>query len=194
MAVRFAREEDIPAILAIYAPYVEKTAVSFEYTVPTAEEFTIRFRSITAQFPWLVWEEDGEVLGYAYGSAPFERAAFRWCAEPSVYLHPCVHRKGVGRKLYAALEALLKLQGYTLLYSLVTTDNAPSVAFHEACGYHHLATFPDCGFKHGAWHGIVWLEKRLSSVTLPDSFPAPIGAVVENDQKLEDILAKIPLS
>lgn len=194
MSVRFAREEDLPAMLSIYAPYVENTAVSFEYTVPTPEEFTARFREIRSQFPWLVWEEQGKVLGYAYGSAPFERAAFSWCAEPSVYLHPSVHRRGIGRKLYGALETLLKLQGYTLLYALVTTDNAPSVAFHLSCGYRHLATFPNCGFKLGAWHGIIWLEKVLSSVILPKQFPAPIGDVVETDQKLENILAKIPLS
>ena len=193
MSVRFAREEDLPAMLSIYGPYVENTAVSFEYTVPTKEEFVVRFREITKQFPWLVWEEDGNVLGYAYGSAPFERAAFRWCAEPSVYLHPSIHRRGVGRKLYAALEALLKLQGYTLLYALVTTDNAPSVDFHLSCGYRRLATFPGCGFKLGAWHGIIWLEKPLSALALPKKFPVPIGDVIENHRKLEDILSKIPL-
>ncbi|MBO5317205.1 MAG: N-acetyltransferase [Oscillospiraceae bacterium] len=194
MSVRFAREADLPAMLTIYAPYVERTSVSFEYTVPTTEEFTARFRGITKQFPWLVWEEKGEVLGYAYGSAPFERTAFSWCAEASVYLHPSIHRRGIGRKLYAALEVLLRLQGYTLLYAVVTTDNAPSVDFHLSCGYRRLATFPGCGFKLGAWHGIIWLEKTLSSVTSPKQTPAPIGEVVENDQNLADILAKIPLS
>ena len=193
MSIRFAREEDIPAILAIYAPYVEKTAVSFEYTVPTPEAFTLRFQNITRQFPWLVWEEDGRVLGYAYGSAPFERAAFGWCAEASVYLHPDAHRKGIGKALYRVLEELLTLQGYCKVYALVTTDNAPSVAFHLACGYHHLALFPDCGFKLGAWHGLYWLEKPLQSVTLPDKAPSSILEVVKNHQNFTDILAKIPL-
>lgn len=182
MSVRFAREEDLPAMLSIYAPYVRDTAVSFEYTVPTPEEFAARFQAITRQFPWLVWEENDTVLGYAYGSAPFERAAFGWCAEASVYLCPEAHRRGIGKKLYAALEALLKIQGYTRLYALVTTDNAPSVAFHLACGYRHLALFPDCGFKLGTWHGLIWLEKELLSVTSPDNFPVSIQRIVDNCQ------------
>ena len=82
--IRFARESDIPAILDIYGPYVLNTATSFEYSVPTLEEFTERFRSITAQFPWLVWEDNGAVLGYAYGSLPFSRAAYRWCSASSI--------------------------------------------------------------------------------------------------------------
>ena len=84
--IRFAAESDVPAMLAIYAPYVRNTAYTFEYTVPTDAEFTARFLSYTRQCPWLVWEEDGAVLGYAYGSLPFERAAYAWCAEVSVYL------------------------------------------------------------------------------------------------------------
>ena len=194
MSIRFAREEDLPAILSIYAPYVENTAVSFEYTVPTLPEFTVRFRGITRQFPWLVWEEAGKVLGYAYGSAPFERAAFGWCAEASVYLHPDAHQRGIGRALYGVLEELLKLQGYCKVYALVTTDNAPSVAFHLACGYRNTALLPDCGFKFGEWHGLYWLEKPLKSVTLPDKAPSSIWVVVENHQNFTDILAKFPLS
>ena len=86
--IRIATEQDIPAILEIYGPYVQNTAISFEYTVPTLQEFTMRFRAITAQFPWLVWDENGKILGYAYGSAPFERVAYQWCAEDSLYLLP----------------------------------------------------------------------------------------------------------
>ena len=194
MSIRFAQEADLPAILAIYAPYVENTAISFEYTVPTLSDFTLRFQNITRQFPWLVWEEDDIILGYAYGSAPFERAAFGWCAEASVYLHPDAHRRGIGKALYGVLEELLKLQGYTKVYALVTTDNAPSMAFHLACGYRHLALFPDCGFKFGKWYGLYWLEKPLLSVTLPSKAPSAIGEVVNNHQNFTNILAKFPLS
>ena len=84
--IRVATVEDAKSLLDIYAPYVENTAISFEYTVPTVEEFTARVQNITAQYPYLVWEEEGQVLGYAYGSAPFERKAFSWCAESSIYL------------------------------------------------------------------------------------------------------------
>ena len=102
MSIRQATVQDLPRILEIYAPYVENTAVSFEYEVPSLDAFTARFRSFTAQFPWLVWEEEGRILGYAYASAPYSRAAFSWCAEPSIYLRPEAKGKGIGRKLYAA--------------------------------------------------------------------------------------------
>ena len=86
--IRIATTADVPEMLAIYTPYVENTTVSFEYVPPTLEEFTNRFATYTRQFPWLVWEEGGVLLGYAYASAPFSRAAYGWCAEPTVYLRP----------------------------------------------------------------------------------------------------------
>ena len=171
--IRFATKADLPQILAIYAPYVTGSTASFEYEVPTEEEFTRRFDAITAQFPWLVWEEDGQILGYAYASAPFERAAYRWCAEPSIYLCPKAHRRGIGRKLYEALEEILQKQGYCLLYAIITQRNETSLAFHSAMGYTPVATMPNCGFKHGAWQGIVWMEKRLSTPQDPGDFPTP---------------------
>lgn len=194
MSIRFATEQDIPAILAIYGPYVENTAISFEYSVPTLEEFTQRFRKYTCQFPWLVWEEDGQVLGYAYGSAPFERAAYGWCAEASIYLAPQAHRRGIGTKLYKALEQLLTLQGYRKLYALVTTANPPSVQFHLKMGYRHLVEFQDCGFKFGSWHGVTWLEKNLNPVDLTMSPPNSIGTIVRNVKNLQVFLDSLSLS
>lgn len=194
MGIRFAKMEDLTQILAIYAPYVEETAVSFEYIVPTMEVFAARFQNITAQYPWLVWEEAGEVLGYAYGSAPFERAAFSWCAESSIYLRRDCRGRGIGKELQLALEALLKMQGYQLLYALVTTDNPASIAFHKALGFTHLAEFPGCGWKLDAWHGLVWLEKRLNPVKNVRNFPVSVAKLVESDQKLSTILDKLSLS
>ncbi len=177
MSVRQATVQDVPRILEIYAPYVQNTAISFEYTVPTLEDFTQRFLGITAQFPWLVWEENGKVLGYAYGSAPFERAAFQWSAEASIYLCPEACGKGIGRELYAALEQILKAQGYRKVYAIITTANEPSVAFHSAVGYHHTATMPGCGYKLGNWHGIVWMEKDLNAWDTPPHEPVPAHRV-----------------
>ena len=171
MAIRQATVADLPRILEIYGPYVENTAISFEYTVPTLEAFTQRFLGITARFPWLVWEENGVILGYAYGSAPFERAAFQWSAEASIYLCPEAKGKGIGRQLYTALEALLQKQGYRKVYAIITTANQASVAFHKAVGYRHTATMPDCGFKLGQWHGIIWMEKELNCWDAPPREP-----------------------
>lgn len=173
MAIRHATIADLPRILEIYGPYVENTAISFEYTVPTLEAFTQRFLGITAQFPWLVWEEEGLILGYAYGSLPFERAAFQWSAEASIYLCPEAKGKGIGRALYAALEKLLQQQGYRKVYAIITTANDDSIAFHKAVGYRHTATMPDCGYKLGKWHGIVWMEKALNTWDAPSRTPIP---------------------
>jgi len=192
--IRFAEKTDIPQILAIYGPYVEHTGYSFEYTVPTVNEMIRRFERYTEQFPWLVWEEDGTVLGYAYGSAPFERAAYRWCAEVSVYLAPEIHGRGIGRKLYTALESLLWKQGYQVIYALITTENQGSLDFHSRLGYETVATFPDCGLKFGRWLGVVWMEKRRKTVEYPQNFPISWRVIVENNRKMQDILDSFTLS
>ena len=169
--IRAATEKDIPAMLDIYRPYVENTTYSFEYDVPCRNTFTRRFFDHVAQFPWLVWEEEGQVLGYAYAGAPWERAGYRWCAEVSVYLSENVHRRGIGRALYARLEEILTAQGYRMVYAVITSENRTSIAFHEACGYRMAAEFPFCGFKHGRWLGVTWMQKDLAPGLMPDSFP-----------------------
>ena len=192
--IRMAEERDIPAILEIYGPYVLNTTITFEYDVPTREEFTRRFRDITRQFPWLVYEEDGEILGYAYASAPYARAAYAWCAEPSVYLKPAARGRGIGRKLYAALEQILDCQGYQVLYALVTQENEASLRFHERCGYRVSVLFPNCGFKFGRWLGVIWMEKRLKSVEIPSYPPISWNRIRQTCQKISDILDTLSLS
>ena len=179
MSIRHATVRDVPRILEIYGPYVENTVVSSEYTVPTCEEFTRRFLEITETFPWLVWEEDGVVLGYAYGSLPFERAAYQWCASASVDLCPEAKGKGIGKKLYTQLWHFLQLQGYRKVYAVITTANEDSIAFHRAVGYRHVATMPDCGYKLGKWYGNVWMEKELNSWDTPPGEPVPFCRVTE---------------
>lgn len=192
--IRIAREEDLPRILQIYAPYVENTTCSFEYVPPEPEVFLERFRNFTAQFPWLVYEQDGQILGYAYASAPFSRHAYRWCCEPSIYLAPEAHRKGIGKRLYLALEAILSLQGYRVSYAIVTGENDASIAFHKALDYRFLAEFPKCGYKFGRWMSIVWLEKELNSVENPSDPPINWQAIVKDDRKLAEILGNLSLS
>ena len=192
--IRIATEADVPEILAIYAPYILTTTHTCEYTVPTEGEFLARFRAVTEQFPWLVWEEAGKILGYAYGSAPFERAAFRWMAEDSVYLRPEARGRGIGGRLLRALEEILKIQGYRKIYAIITTENEKSLDFHRKLGYRHVADFPACGFKFGRWLGITWLDKELLSVDSPSSFPRSFPEIRQDSQKKNDILDILSIS
>ena len=186
--IRIAEERDLPEILSIYAPYVLNTTHTFEYDVPTAEEFLARFRSVTAAFPWLVWEEAGRILGYAYGSAPFERAAYRWSCETSVYLRPEARGRGIGRALYTALEKILTLQGFRRNYAIITSENAGSLAFHEHLGYRTAARLPGCAYKFGRCLGIVWMEKELILSGIPGKFPDTWAFVRQDAEKFTDIL------
>ena len=186
--IRIATEADVPEILAIYAPYIENTTITFEYSVPTEAEFLARFRRLTEQFPWLVWEEDGKILGYAYGSAPFSRDAYRWCAEDSVYLLPEAQGKGIGSKLCLALEKVLFYQGYRRIYALITAENRKSVAFHEKLGYSLRAELPGAGYKFGRWIGVVWMDKAVDFVDYPSNFPTDWSAIMQDGQSFSDIL------
>ena len=168
--LRDATIQDIPAILDIYRPYILNTAITFEYDVPTLAQFEDRFRAITREFPWLVWEENGEILGYAYGSRAFERAAYGWDADLSIYLRQGCSGRGIGRALYETLEQRLAAQGSSVLYALVTSANAGSCAFHEAMGYREAVRLPACGFKFGQWYDVIWYEKRLKTGN-PEQFP-----------------------
>lgn len=191
--IRIANIKDVPEMLAIYAPYVENTTVSFEYEPPTLEEFTRRFTTFTQQFPWLVWEEDGKILGYAYASAPFTRAAFGWCAEPTVYLRPEARGRNIAASLYTVLEEILFRQGYQALYALVCGENTQSRRFHEKQGYHITAEFPGIGFKMGRWLSLIWYEKRQKIVKSSSIFPRPWPEVVHNAESLDDILGNLSI-
>lgn len=191
--IRPAGEGDIEAMLRIYGRYVRSSTATFEYDVPSLPEFSARFRQITRRFPWLVCEQAGEILGYAYASAPFTRAAYAWCCEPSIYLDPQKRGQGIGRALYEKLEALLVCQGFQVSYALVTAENRESILFHEALGYRTVACLEDCGFKFGRWLGLCWLEKRLSPVHIPDAGPVPWEEFKQNSQKISFILDNLSI-
>ena len=192
--LRIATEDDVFQILGIYAPYVENTTITFEYDVPSLEEFMHRFQTVTARFPWLVWEEEGQILGYAYAAPPYTRDAYAWCAEPSVYLRPEARGQGIGKKLYRALDAILAIQGYQVLYALVTSENRASLSFHEKMGYQTRAVFPECAYKFGRCLGVTWMEKRLSPVIIPRGKPLSWKALGQDIQKISDILYNLSLS
>lgn len=192
--LRIARREDVPQMLSIYAPYVLHSTATFEYDVPTLEEFYRRFDTFTRQYPWLLWEEDGEIEGYAYASPPYSRPAYAWCAEPTVYLRPECRGRGVGEKLYLALETILKKQGYQVIYALVCEENQASLRFHEKMGYEKRAFFPNCGYKLNRWMGLHWLEKRLCTAKSPNGFPASWLSIVQNAETWDDFLDNLSLS
>jgi len=182
--IRPAEERDIPAMLAVYAPYVEETAVSFEYAVPSPEEFRARLARVQGFYPWLVAEQEGRVLGYAYASRFHPRAAYDWSVEVSIYLGRQERGRGLGRQLYEALEAMLRAQNVLSAYACIALAEAPdehldhaSIRFHERMGYRLTGTFPNCGYKFGRWYGMVWMEKRLVPADAPESLhPAPVVA------------------
>ena len=163
MQIRVAEEKDAATLLEIYSYYVEKTAITFEYETPSIEEFTQRIHNIKVKYPYIVAEEKGEILGYAYGSAFHPRAAYGWCAEMSVYVQRGIHGKGVGTALYEKMEELLKKQNIVNLFACITHPNAESEAFHAARGYEKKAHFEQCGYKLGKWWDIVWMQKVIAS-------------------------------
>ena len=167
--VRVARLEDAGAIAEIYAPYVRDTVISFEYVPPDEAEMSRRLAKVQAAgLPWLVFEEGGEVLGYAYGSAHRERAAYQWSVDAGIYIGPKAHRRGVGRALYEHLFACLTLQGYHRVYGGITLPNVASVGLHEACGFEPIGVYPEVGFKFDRWHDVGWWALDLGASCAPE--------------------------
>ena len=162
MKIRFADPaKDSAALLEIYRPYIEKTAITFETAVPDVKDYEKRIADIAAQFPYLVLESGGEIIGYAYAHRQAERAAFDWNVELSIYLKEGFSGRGIGRPLYALLETLLKMQGYVNFFGVITGSNAGSITMHEKMGYRKIAVHEKTGWKFGAWHDTVWMHKRV---------------------------------
>ena len=167
MNIRLANPSDVATLLAIYAPYVENTAITFEYEVPTIEDFANRIEKTLEKYPYLVAEEDGLILGYAYASTYYARAAYDWAVELSVYASQDARGKGVGSKLYDELEDLLDQMGYMHFLACISLPNEDSIAFHTKRGYKQVAHFPKIGYKFERWHDIVWLQKSLDKQAKP---------------------------
>ncbi|MHA6575789.1 arsinothricin resistance N-acetyltransferase ArsN1 family B [Pseudomonas yamanorum] len=167
--VRVAVAADAPAIQAIYAPMVERTAISFEQEAPSIEEMAQRITATLDLYPYLVAERDGQVVGYAYASPHRAREAYRWSVDVTVYIDPAAHRNGIGRALYEQLLPLLVRHGYHAAYAGIALPNAGSVGLHEALGFTHIGTYPEVGFKHGQWHDVGYWRKALDGSTPPRS-------------------------
>ena len=181
---RSACEDDAKALLDVYAPYVEETAITFEYEVPSVEEFRRRVRTVLEFYPYIVAEYDGKIIGYAYASAFHPRAAYKWAVELSIYLDMDCRGLGLGRKFYELLEAILKEQHFLNLYASIAKIDCDdqhltdaSVKFHACLGYKTIGTFLKCGYKFNTWYDTVWMEKIIGVHETPPLPLLPFSAV-----------------
>lgn len=161
--VRLATSADAEACAAIYAPYVEHTAVSFELVPPSAAEMAERIDAALDTHAWFVLEHGGGVVGYAYGTRLHSRAAYRWSCEVSVYVETGRRRTGAGRVLYEALLARLAERGYVRAVAGMTLPNEGSVALHRAMGFASVGVYRQIGFKLGAWHDVEMTQRSLGT-------------------------------
>lgn len=168
IAIRTAKPDDAQALLDIYAYYVEHTTLTFEYEVPTVEDFQGRITHILEHYPYLAAESDGEIIGYAYAGRFHPRAAYEWNAEMTIYLKPDVRRQGVGRKLYSLIEEILKEQGIVKTIAIITMpideySDFNSMQFHESMGYQLSCRMDHCGYKFERWYSIIYMDKVIGT-------------------------------
>lgn len=167
--VRVATIEDAEQIQQIYAPYVENSAITFEYLAPDVDEIRRRMIEKMRKYPWIVAVEDGLVVGYAYAGTFKARAAYDWSVETSIYVRRDIRTRGIGRALYTELERILKLMGITNLNACVayTEKDTPwltqgSVRFHEKLGFRQVGIFKQCAYKFDRWWDMCWFEKHIN--------------------------------
>lgn len=169
ITIRTAKETDAEELLNIYGYYVENTAITYEYDIPTVEDFKNRILNTLKKYPYLVAEKNGKILGYAYAGPFHPRVAYGWNAEMTVYLDHNLHGHGVGKKLYTLLEDILKEQGIIKAIAIITPpgneqekSTYPSVGFHEKMGYTQYGYLKNSGYKFGRWFDTVYMDKQLA--------------------------------
>jgi phosphinothricin acetyltransferase len=179
--IRLATRTDAAAIAAIYAPHVAASPTSFETDVPSPGEIARRVDETLQSHPWLVYEEDGRVGGYAYAARHRARAAYQWSVEPSVYVDPMFQRRRIAQALYASLFEILAAQRYVNAYAGITLPNPASVALHESVGFAPIGVYRQIGFKLGAWHDVGWWQRALQAHAVSPLPPRPLADVLRED-------------
>ena len=169
--IRHASLDDAEAIAAIYAPFVTDTPISFETEAPSAGQMRERIARYTASHPWLVYEIEGRVVGYAYATRHHERAAYDWSCEVSLYVEGSMHHRGIGRALYTALLRALARLGYYNALAGITEPNPASIGLHEALGFRRAGVNRNVGYKDGRWWDVVYYEASLQ-----EAFPEVVEA------------------
>ncbi|BCN32034.1 GNAT family N-acetyltransferase [Anaeromicropila herbilytica] len=186
--IELVNDHDIEEMLHIYAPYVLETPITFEYEVPSLNEFKERIHSNAIQFPCLVYKIDEKIVGYAYGSLFKTKAAFQWDTEVTIYLSNSHQGEGIGKSLYQTLLNLLTLQGYYNVYALITSSNEKSIHFHEYFDFHPISFYENTGFKQGKWHSLTVLHKKLCDYK--ENPIEPISYHLLNPNTIQSILRK----
>lgn len=187
MKIRFAKESDAATLLEIYKQYID-TSITFEYSLPTKEEFRRRIKEYSSVYPYFICTENGKCIGYIYAHRAQERAAYQWNAELSIYLDKNYHKKGIGVVLYEMMMELLSMQGVRTVYGLVTTPNPASIRLHEKTGFHLAGTYHNTGYKSGKWCDVLLYEKAINEF---GDNPNPIIPICEmNRNTVYDILKK----
>ena len=171
--VRGATVEDADACVAIYCPFVEHTAITFETEVPTSAEMATRIADARETHEWLVLEHSGTVIGYAYAHAFSPRSAYQWSTETSIYIASGHHRTGGGRKLYTQLLQRLSERGYRRAFAGITQPNDASNAFHQSFGFERAGLYRRVGWKHGRWHDVAWMQVDLLDAAKENDPPTP---------------------
>jgi len=175
-AVRIATRDDAESIAAIYAPYVRETAISFDEEPPAPDAMARRIASTLETYPFLVFDGGDGVSGFAYGSVHRAKPAYRWSVETTVYAPRHLHRRGIGRALYAELLDILTRQGFHAAFAGIVPPNEGSVGLHEALGFVHIGTFAEIGFKHGRFHDLGWWRRTLAEGP-PRRDPIPFNSL-----------------
>ncbi|MGB3007963.1 MAG: N-acetyltransferase family protein [Chitinophagaceae bacterium] len=175
--IRVATVADAEGILKIYQPYIENTSITFDIEVPSVTSFEERINKFLADWPWLVYEADGMIAGYAYASGYRERKAYQWSVECSVYVHDYFQREGVALDLYKALFQILKKQGFRNVYAVINLPNKNSVAFHESFGFTYFATYEQVGYKLGKWKNVGWWRLVINEFNNEPEPPIPFAAL-----------------
>ena len=162
ICLRIATKKDAQALIDIYKYYVLNTPFTFEYDVPSVEEFEKRIETISEKYPYIVAEKDGTIVGYTYASAFKNRSAYDWSVETSVYVKNELNNLGIGTLLCKKLEEILKEQNIVNLIACITFPNTKSIEFHQKLGYEEVARIKKVGYKFGKWHDVVWLQKNIN--------------------------------